>query len=416
MIEPYSVSLFTQSMEQDQNMSLTKTRKRKAAEVDHFSLDELNQDLLEGVLSWLPTSSFLRLCSVCKRWSSIATSQTFKLACSRVPTRDPWFFMVDPHLDQSIVFDTTEKNWKNLNYPSLLRQTQNAKSIPVASSGGLVCFRTVSGNFIISNPVTGACRELPSAFPAGQTQAIQAIAMHSTNCPSYRLVLVYGEFPHLSVKVYDSDKNQWEDEFSLSRKASQESDSSGDETVYFLSKAGDVIATNMQRSPSKQYSSVITVKGGEEVIYFLSFSGTVVACNLAQRTFSEYPRLLPVFFEYSIDLVECGGELLVVVLSEFLESATLRVWKFSEREKSWHHVAAMPPAMSHDFYGKKADINCVGCGDLMLICVNSGEFSGYVLCNLISNEWIELPKCVLNGKSKEFMSAFAFEPRIEACL
>ncbi|XP_068660546.1 F-box only protein 13-like [Aristolochia californica] len=403
-------------MGQDQNMPLTKTHKRKAAEVDHVSLDELNQDLLEGVLSWLPTSSFLRLRSVCKRWSSVPTSQTFKLACSRIPTRDPWFFMVDPHLDQSIAFDTTEKNWKNLNYPSLLKQTQNAKSIPVASSGGLVCFRTVSGNFIISNPVTGACRELPSACPAGQTQAIQAIAMHLTNCSSYRLVLVYGEFPHLSAKIYDSDKNQWEDEYSLSQKVSHESESSGDETVYFLSKAGDVIATNMQRSPSKQYSSVITVRGGEEVIYFLSYSGTVVACNLAQRTFSEYPRLLPVFFEYSIDLVECGGEMLVVVLSEFLESASLRVWMFSEKERSWHQVAAMPPSMSHEFYGKKVDINCVGCRDLMLICVNSGEFSSYILCNLVSNEWVELPKCFVNGKSKEFMSAFAFEPRIEACV
>ncbi|XP_077234662.1 F-box family protein [Tasmannia lanceolata] len=412
-------------MEQDQNLVLKKSRKRKMSEENHeifgFSLGELNQDLLERVLSWLPTSTFFRLRSVCKRWTSVASSATFQIACSEIPRRDPWFFMVDPHIDQSIVFDTSEMNWKNLNYPTLLQQNPNSKSIPVASAGGLICYRTVSGDFIVSNPVTGVCRELPSA--ACQSQTLHAIAMHSSssskeNPSSYKLVLVSGEFPYLSIRVYDSSKNQWEDEFALSRKTGNlpESEPSGDETVYFLSKAGDVVATNMERSPSKQYSSVITVQNGEEVIYFLSYSGTVVACNLTQRCFSEYPRLLPVFFEYSIDLVECRGDTFVVVLSEFLESASLRVWKFFEGERSWQQIAAMPLAMSHEFYGKKADINCVGCGDLMLICVNSGDFSSYVLCNLAVNEWVELPKCCVSGKAKEFMSAFSFEPRVEACV
>ncbi|XP_058079281.1 F-box only protein 13 [Magnolia sinica] len=413
-------------MEQNHNLTLAKTGKRKTPESEDCEifggalLDGLNQDLLEGVLSWLPASSFFRLRSVCKRWSSVAASATFRIACSRIPSRDPWFFMVDPHLNQSIVFDTTERNWKNLNYPHLLRQDCNAKSIPVASSGGLVCFRTVSGDFIVCNPITGACRELPPAGLSSQSHTLHAIAMSSsTQDPSlYKLVLVAGELPSLTVKTYDSVKNQWEDDFTLSRKTDNlpESDMSSDDTVYFLSKAGDVVATNMQRSPSKQYSSVITVENGEEIIYFLSFSGTVVACNLARKCFSEYPRLLPVFFEYSIDVVECRGEMLVVVLWEFLETASLRVWRFSEVGRVWTQIAVMPPAMSHEFYGKKADINCVGCGDRMLICVNSGEFNSYIMCNVAQNEWVELPKCLINGEAKEFMSAFSFEPRVEACV
>ena len=73
----------------------------------------------------------------------------------------------------------------------------------------------------------------------------------------------------------------------------------------------------MQRSPSKQFSSVITNKNGQEIVYFLSSSGNVVTCNLTCKCFSEYPRLLPVYNEYSIDVVECNGEMLVVLLSEF---------------------------------------------------------------------------------------------------
>ena len=90
------------------------SRKRKLPqegdEILSFSLDGLTEDLLERVLSWLPTSTFFRLSSVCKRWKSVAASESFKLACSRIPSRDPWFFMVDLNLNQSIVFDSAERS------------------------------------------------------------------------------------------------------------------------------------------------------------------------------------------------------------------------------------------------------------------------------------------------------------------
>ncbi|GMI86271.1 hypothetical protein like AT4G33160 [Hibiscus trionum] len=166
----------------------------------------------------------------------------------------------------------------------------------------------------------------------------------------------------------------------------------------------------MQRSPSKQYSSVLTLKDGEEIVYFLSSSGTVIACNLTQKCFSEYPRLLPLFSEYSIDMVECKGEILVVVLSDFFESASLRVWWYDLKTKTWNQIAAM----SHEFYDKKLDINCVGAGDQIFICLSSAELCSYVLYDFASNQWVELPECSMNGEALEFKSAFSFEPRIEA--
>ncbi|KAF6170268.1 hypothetical protein GIB67_013243 [Kingdonia uniflora] len=411
-------------MEKDQSLVLKRSNKRKVAEEDYdvssFSIDNLNQDLLETVLSWLPTANFFRLASVSKRWRSAVASKSFRLACSQVPSRDPWFFMVNPCFHQSIVFDTTERNWKNLNYPLLLQQKHNYNSIPVTSSGGLVCFRNISGNFIVCNPVTGTCRQLPPLYPPAQTQTLHAISMSSSSksSSSYTLILVFGDFPNFTTKVFQSGKDCWDEETMLSRTTDDttESDIVVDETLYFLSKAGDVVTTNMQRSPSKQYSSVTTVENGEDIVYFLSSSGTVIACNLAQKFFFELPRLLPVFLEYSIDVVECRGELLVVVLSEFLESASLRVWKFSKENQSWSHVAVMPPSLSHEYYGKKADINCVGSGDRILICMNSGDLSQYVLCDFVANDWVQLPNCSVNGEGKEFMSAFSFEPRIEACV
>ncbi|KAK8515434.1 hypothetical protein V6N13_139588 [Hibiscus sabdariffa] len=405
------------------------SRKRKLLEEEghemlDFSLDELNEDLLERVLSWLPASSLFRIGSVCKRWKSMAESEGFKLACSRIPSRDPWFFMVDSKLNVSIVFDSAECSWKKLNHPHSLLHNLNRDSIPVAASGGLVCFRNTSGGYIVCNPVTGSCRELPPVVPDSRGHSLHAIAMnaYSNYHGSYKIVLVSGDLPKLSFKVYNSIDNCWEEEIILRRKVddhmesdlNDDDDRNDDDAVYFLSKAGNVVVTNMQRSPSKQYSSVFTLKDGEEFVYFLSFSGTIIACNLTRKCFSEYPRLLPLFSEYSIDVVECKGEMLVVVLSEFFESASLRVWRYDPKTKTWNQIAAMPPAMSHEFYDKKLDINCVGAGDQIFICLSSAELCSYVLYDFATNRWVELPECLMNGEALEFMSALSFEPRIEA--
>ncbi|CAA2987108.1 F-box only 13 [Olea europaea subsp. europaea] len=166
-----------------------------------FPLDELDQDILERVLSWLPTSTFFRNTSVCKKWKFVADSATFKLACSQVPARDPWFFMVDtqPHLNYNpFVFDSTEKAWKKLNLLPLLQENEYQAScsyiIPVAASGGLICFHGAPGEFIACNPVTGSCHQLASLDSHMQkSNHLLAIAMIPTTS-SLKIVSVSGEY------------------------------------------------------------------------------------------------------------------------------------------------------------------------------------------------------------------------------
>lgn len=422
------------TMEEGDSLVSGLTRKRKLEEqggeedLRALSLDVLNQDLLETVLSRLPASTFFRLTSVCKRWKSVSSSASFKLACSDIPARDPWFLMVSSvaQPDKSVVFDSVERNWKQLNRPPLLRRKPD--SIPVASSGGLVCYRgALDGEFTVCNPLTGSVRDIPRLSLPCETWALHAIVMRSTPKPdrSFELIVVHGEFPRLFFKVFDSRLNAWGADVALSRiSGSSDSDYDTDflemnnesESVYFLSTAGNVVATDMLRSPSKQYSSLLITRDGADMVYFLSSSGTVVGCDMARRSFFEYPRLLPFCSEYSIDVMECRGELAVAVLSEFLETASLRIWKFDDESRSWVQIAAMPPSMSHEFYGKKMDINCVGSNDRVVICLNSGDVFRYILYDLAANEWVELPQCRVNGVDLEFSSAFSFEPRIEASL
>uniref|UniRef100_A0A0A9ETW9 F-box domain-containing protein n=1 Tax=Arundo donax TaxID=35708 RepID=A0A0A9ETW9_ARUDO len=384
-------------------------------------LADLHDDILERVLARLPPASYFRLRAVSRRWHAAAAFPTFLDACAAVPSRDPWFLMLSDsdRPRHAVAFDAGERSWN--------RRCRAAPpgSMPVAASGGLVLYRAPdTGALAVANPLTGASRALPSPPPqGGQRQQLQAVAMYGS---PYRVALFSGELPDLSMAVFDSSTNSWESPVALARTSDDSSTDApaahggggGDDTVYFLSKSGDVVATNMQRSAWKQYSSAVVPSsasgrcGGEAVAYFLSHSGAVVACDTARRTFAELPRILPVYFEYSIDVVACGGAAYAVVLSEHLDTASLRVWGFAGGE--WRQVASMPPAMSHGFYGKKADINCVGHGDRVVVCASSGEANGCFMCDVSSNKWEELPKYVNgDGEASEFLAAFSFEPRVE---
>uniref|UniRef100_A0ACD6ATB9 Uncharacterized protein n=1 Tax=Avena sativa TaxID=4498 RepID=A0ACD6ATB9_AVESA len=385
---------------------LANCRKRKCPPP---GLGDIHEDMLECVLARLPPASFFRLRAVCREWRAAAASPTFLDACARVPSRDPWFLMLSERSCPTVAFDAGERSW-NPCRPA-------PGSMPVAASGGLVLYRApATGALSVSNPLTGASRALPTP-PHGQgVPQLHAISMYGS---PYRVALFTGEVPDLSMTVFDSSKDSWEPPLVLSRRheaSYADAPAQGgraDDTVYFLSKSGDVVATNMQRSASKQYSSVVVPSergAGDAVAYFLSHSGTVVACDTASRTFAELPRILPVHFEYSIDVVECNGAAYAVVLSEYLDTASLRVWHFADG--AWRQVAAMPPAMSHGFYGKKADINCVGHGDRVMVCVSSGDVNGCFMCDVGSDHWEELPKCINgDGEVNEFLAAFSFEPR-----
>ncbi|CAL5085625.1 unnamed protein product [Urochloa decumbens] len=410
--------------------SCGKKRKRAAS-----GLADLHDDMLERVLARLPPSSYFRLRGVSRRWRAAADSNTFRAACARVPPRDPWFLMLQEDQDQqqqtvlvparpaAAVFDSAERAWA--------RWRGAPGHAPVAAAGGLVLYRDpATGDLTVVNPLTGASRALPPPPPS--PSALQAIAMYGS---PYRVVLIMGELPDLSMATFDSTKNAWEGAVPLARKAEGDEaspreraaeegeDASGDDAVYFLSKSGDVVATTMQRSASRQYSCSVACRAGageDAVAYFLSRSGTVVACDLARRAFAELPRILPAYHEYSIDVVACGGAAYAVVLSEFLDAASLRVWEH-DAGGAWRQVAAMPPAMAHAFRGAKADVNCVGHGDRVVVCVSFGDAAarGCFVCDVRTNTWEELPP-LAGGDGEDaatgFVAALSFEPRMEAAV
>ncbi|CAL4931447.1 unnamed protein product [Urochloa decumbens] len=380
------------------------SRKRKSSSAG--GLGDLHDDMLERVLARLPPSSYSRLRAVCRRWRAAAASPTFLHACARVPSRDPWFLMLSAASGPAVAFDAAESAWTRTRSAAAAAP---GSSVPVAASGGLVLYRA------------------PRHRRPLRHQPLLAVAMYGA--APYRVAIFTGDLPDLSMAVFDSSTNSWSPPVPLARRmpndascpaaAAAAGDDDDDGTVYFLSKSGDVVSTNMQRSASKQYSSAVVPSpaDGAAVAYFLSNSGTVVACDTARREYSELPRILPAYSEYSVDVVACGGAAYAVVLAEYLDTASLRVWEFAGAGAGeWRQVAAMPPAMSHGFRGRHADINCVGHGDRLMVCVSSGDGGGggCFMCDVATNRWEELPEHVDgDGEVSEFLAAFSFEPRVE---
>lgn len=403
-------------------------RKRKRAAA---GLADLHDDMLERVLARLPPATFSRLRAVSRRWRAAAASATFRAACATVPARDPWFLMLsDRHTNKPLpVFDSGARAWARW-------RGAPAGRVPVASAGGLVLYRdAATGGLTVANPLTGATRALPPPPPAAGV--LQAVAMYGSSSISprcYRVLLFLGgdlSDGVLSMLSFDSSADKWDDaQVPLTRQPKDETARSSpeaaaaeeeyDDAVYFLSKSGDVVAPTMRRTAARQYASAVTRRPEDDgvLVHFLSPSGTVVACDVARRAFAELPRILPAFHEYSVDVVACaGGAAYVVVLSELLGAASLRVWELAgPGGGGWRQVAAMPPAMSQPFFGAKADVNCVGHGDRIMVCVaGEGGAGGCFMCDVKTNRWEELPPCVgQEGEATDFVAAVSFEPRMEA--
>ncbi|XXG66719.1 hypothetical protein AAC387_Pa06g0240 [Persea americana] len=386
---------------------------------------ELGNDVIEEILARLPVANFFRLRSVCKGWNLLVWSPGFLERCRKVP-RKPWFYMLGAKSPAGVVYDTEALVWRHINLPVPTRISgigTTMHQIPVAASNGLMCFRTSNSQLTVCNLLTGLTRPLQAL---NKDVHVLAVAMRVVGT-FYQVIIACGRAPRFYIKVFSSTGNSWKEmpitgayEFATNQMAEENDSRAG----RLLLKRG-VLQRNeflqgggiIHRNPAKALSGVTAVNHhSHQVIYFLNLNGQMIAFNVHEGTMCMCPSILPSEMEYSVDLVECVGRVLLVVLVEMMESASLRVWEFDWGEGEWKQLMAMPPAMSNVYYGKKVDINCVGYEDLIMMCISSRRFHQVVMCNISEGTWMELPKCYAPGTRtlKKFASAYCSEPRIEA--
>ncbi|KAG6407807.1 hypothetical protein SASPL_130806 [Salvia splendens] len=140
------------------------------------------EDLFESLLARVPIATFFRFRSVCRKWNSLLTSQSFSQQYGEVEHSKPWFYaityediytrtgaMYDPsyaityediYTRTGAMYDPSSNKWHHPTMPDL--PTKVIKS-PVASAGGLICFVDFHHKSIyVCNPLTRSFKELPA--------------------------------------------------------------------------------------------------------------------------------------------------------------------------------------------------------------------------------------------------------------
>ncbi|KAK1318939.1 F-box only protein 6 [Acorus calamus] len=160
---------------------------------------ELPEDIFEAVIARLPVTTVFRFRLVCRKWNSLLTSGSFRLA----HRAHPWFYSVTHENENSgLMYDPSLKKWHHhSSIPSLPSKTI---VLPVASTGGLICFLDVGHrNFYVCNPLTQSFKELPSRSVRVWSRVAVGMTLNGT---SYKILWLACNGDH---EIYDSVMNRW---------------------------------------------------------------------------------------------------------------------------------------------------------------------------------------------------------------
>ncbi|XP_043725258.1 F-box only protein 6-like [Telopea speciosissima] len=344
---------------------------------------EFPEDLFEAVIAKLPIATFFRFRSVCRKWNSLLSSDSFSQHCAEVPQGHPWFYTIThehEYANSGAVYDPSLKKWHHPSIPSLL-----AKMIifPVASVGGLVCFLDIGHmNFYVCNPLTQSFKELPARSVRSWSRV--AVGMTLNGCSTdkgYKILWVGydGEY-----EVYDSFKNTWIHPGSM--------------------------PPNIKLPLSLNFQSQsISVDG---TLYFMCAEPEgIVSYDMATGVWKQFAIPSPPHLaDHAI--AECRGRIMLVGLLTKNAATCVCIWELQKMTLLWKEVDRMPNVWCLDFYGKHVRMACLGNKGLLMLSLRLGQMNRLVTYDILSREWTRVPGCMFpRGRKRQWIACgTAFHP------
>jgi len=347
---------------------------------------DLPEDLFEPVIARLPIATFFRFRTVCQRWNSLLSSQSFSQHCAQVQQANPWFYTVThEHTNSAAMYDPSMKKWY---HPTTLALPAELIVLPVASAGGLVCFLDVYGQTLyVCNPLSESVKELPScSVRVGSRAAVgMTVDENSTGAAVYRIMLVGcdGEY-----EIYDSGTKSW------SYPGNMPADIKLPLSLNFRSQAIFIDST----------------------LYFMhSDPEGIVSYDMATGVWVQYIIPAPLHLS-DHTLAECDGRILLVGLLTKNAATCICIWELQKMTFLWKEVDRMPNVWCLDFYGKHVRMNCLGNKGLLLLSLRSRQMNRLVTYNIASKEWVKVPGCVMpHGRKRQWIAhGTAFYPCLTA--
>ncbi|KAK7247006.1 hypothetical protein RIF29_41881 [Crotalaria pallida] len=348
------------------------------------------EDLFEAVIARLPIATFFRFRTVCQRWNSLLTSQSFSQHCARVPQANPWFYAISTiseNLKPGFMYDPSRKKWHHPTESTW----HEMYIIPVASAGGLVCLTDFNHrHFYVCNPLTQSFTELPTMSIKSwfTSHAVGMTANRNSTGGGYKILWVNSDGEY---EIYDSLRKSW-------------------------SHPGNMPA-DIKRPMIPKSDSHVSI---DSTVYFTREDpGGIVSYDMATEIWKQYIIPLPSrLMNYT--LAECDGRVMLVGLLAKNAATCVCIWELQQMTLLWKEVDRMPNEWCLDFYGKIVRMTCLGNkGGLLMLSLSAGlpmrsagSVNRLVSYNMASREWLLVPACKVPGGRKRQRLAYgtAFYP------
>uniref|UniRef100_A0A2P2KXZ6 Uncharacterized protein MANES_12G010000 n=1 Tax=Rhizophora mucronata TaxID=61149 RepID=A0A2P2KXZ6_RHIMU len=346
---------------------------------------EFPEDLYEAVIARLPIATFFRFRLVCKKWNSLLNSQSFSQQCAQVPQAVPWFYVItQENMNSGAMYDPSSEKW---HHPTISSLPMKMIVLPVASAGGLVCFRDFGhSNFYVCNPLTQSFKELPArSVKVWSRIAVGMTLKGISTSGGYNIIWVGcdGEY-----EVYDSVKDSW-------------------------TRPGTMPA-NVKLPLSLNFR--LQAVSVDSTLYFMrSDPEGIVSYDMITGLWKQF--LIPAPLHLSDHtLAECGGRIMLVGLLTKNAATCVCIWELQKMTLLWKEVDRMPNMWCLEFYGKHVRMTCLGNKGLLMLSLWSHSMNRLVTYNVMSRKWLKVPGCLVpHGRKRQWIACgTAFYPCLTA--
>lgn len=356
-----------------------------SSNMDQHIWKEFPEDLFDAVIARLPIATFFCFRSVCRKWNSLLTSQSFSQQCAQVKQAQSWFYTItNENVNTGAMYDPTLKKWHHPTVPAL---PTKLIVLPVASAGGLICFLDIGHrNFYVCNPLTRSFKELPARSVKVWSRVAVGMTLNGESTNSgYKILWAGSEGEY---EVYDSTKNAW------TRPGSMPSNIKLPLALNFKSHSVSVNRTLyfMRSDPDG----------------LLSYD---MNCGIWKQFVIPSPAHLS-----DHTLAECRGRIMLVGLLTKNAATCVCIWELQKMTLLWKEVDRMPNIWCLEFYGKHVRMTCLGNKGMLMLSLRSRQMNRLVTYNLSTREWLKVPGCVLpRGRKRQWIACgTAFDPCLTA--
>ncbi|KAL8535091.1 hypothetical protein ACS0TY_010927 [Phlomoides rotata] len=346
---------------------------------------EFPEDLFEAVIARLPVATFFRFRSVCRKWNSLLTSQSFSDQCAQVKQAKSWFYTIThENVNTGAMYDPSSTKWHHPTVPAL---PTKLIVLPMASAGGLICFLDIGHrSFYVCNPLTRSFKELPArSVKVWSRVAVGMTLTGSSGRSGYKILWVGCEGEH---EVFDSTKNSW--------------------------IRGGNMPPNIKLPLALNFrSQAVCVEG---VLYLMrSEPDGLLSYDMEKGIWKQFVVPVPAHLS-DHTLAECGGRIMLVGLLTKNAATCVCIWELQKMTLLWKEVDRMPNIWCLEFYGKHVRMTCLGNKGLLMLSLRSKQMNRLVTYDLWSREWVKVPGCVLpRGRKRQWIACgTAFHPCLTA--